>query len=46
MYIYKYLFRSRYCTNVQLYSKIIKNTFIYIYICMYIYIYIYIDIDI
>ena len=33
IYIYIYLLRSRYCTNVQLFSKIIKN----IHTCTHIY---------
>ena len=31
IYIYIYLLRSRYCANVQLFSKIIKNTFFYLF---------------
>ena len=34
IYIYIYLLRSRYCANVQLFSKIIKNTFFYLF-CKY-----------
>ena len=33
-HIYIYLLRSRYCTNVQLFSEIIKNTFFYLF-CKY-----------